>query len=96
MVCTSLACFAGAVAAQQSARPDPANPSAGSQKPVYESAFSSYRPWTEPEFARWRDANEEMGRLNGHLGHVPGSRPSRDGTTPPPKVPAHAERGGRK
>lgn len=76
------AAFAGAAAAQGTARPDPADPKAATpSRPAYESAFKGYRPHSDPEVARWRESNEEMGRLRGHIGHVPGS-------TAPPASPA--------
>lgn len=71
-----LAFFASAAAAQQSARPDPADPSARSPKPVYQSAFADYRPWAEPEVARWRELNDEVGRLGGHVGHAGRAKPA--------------------
>jgi hypothetical protein len=37
----------------------------------YESAFKGYRPYVDPEVTRWRQSNEEVGRLGGHVGHVP-------------------------
>ena len=67
--------FAGSAAAQAPARPDPADPKASAPARAYESAFKAYRPYNEPELARWREANEKMGRLKGHVGHVPGSVP---------------------
>lgn len=65
-----LAGFASAVAAQQTAPRDPANPAAPVPKPAYESAFVGYRPWIEPATGRWREANEEVRWLGGHAGHV--------------------------
>jgi hypothetical protein len=55
-----LALIASAAGAQQ--KPEP-------KKPVYDSAFAGYRPWKEEEPGRWREANDEMGRLGGHAGH---------------------------
>lgn len=72
MSCFALAaCFAGSAAAQNPARLHPADPKAGTPLRPYESAFKGYRPYVAPEVARWRDTNEEMGRLGGHVGHVP-------------------------
>jgi len=85
------AAFAGNAAAQGTARPDPADPkAAASSRAVYESAFKDYRPHTDPQVGRWRESNEEMGRLKGHIGHVPGSVPP----SPAPK-PGPAGQGGR-
>ena len=65
-----LAGFASTVAAQQITRADPGDPAVPVPKPVYESAFAKYRPWTGPAAGRWREANEEVRRLGGHAGHV--------------------------
>lgn len=66
-----LVCLAGSAAAQAPIRPDPAEPRAGAPERPYESAFKDYRPYVDPDLARWRVVNDEMGRLNGHLGHLP-------------------------
>lgn len=82
---TLAACLAGGVFAQSPARPDPADRTpAAPARPAYESAFKGYRPYADPEVARWRESNEEMGRLRGHVGHVPGSVP-RAGAAPASK-----------
>lgn len=84
--------FAGTAAAQGTARPDPADPKAAApSRAAYESAFKDYRPHTDPQVGRWRESNEEMGRLKGHVGHVPGSVPP----APAPK-PGPAGHGGHK
>jgi hypothetical protein len=94
--CIALAmCFAGSAAAQTAARPDPADPKASAPARAYESAFKDYRRYNDPEPARWREANDEMGRLKGHVGHVPGSVPPRSAPaaqTPP----GHTGHGARK
>lgn len=96
MTCLALAaCFAGAAAAQSPARPDPADPKASAPARAYESGFKDYRPYVDPVLARWRDANDEMGRLNGHVGHVPGSVPPR-GASATSKPPADSGHGGHK
>lgn len=46
--------------------------------PVYRSPLSGYRPYRVDEPLRpWKDANDEVGRLGGHMGHV-GSAPTED------------------
>lgn len=41
--------------------------------PLYRSAFEQYRSWGAAETAHsWRQVNEEMGRLEGHGGHLRG------------------------
>ena len=86
---------AGAAGAQSSARPDPADPKAGVPSRPYESAFRDYRPYVDADLSRWRESNEEMGRLGGHVGHVPGSVPPRGAAPQPAKPPAHASHGER-
>lgn len=68
---TLVACVASSAAAQTAARPDPADPKAAVPARPYEPAFRDYRPYVDAEIARWRQSNEEMGRLGGHVGHVP-------------------------
>lgn len=75
---------ASAANAQNAARPDPADPRAATKSRPYESAFKDYRPYREAEVARWREANEEMGRLGGHQGHLPQAA----GTAKPGPKPA--------
>ena len=94
-ICLSLAtCFAGSAAAQNPAQPDPADAKTSVPARPYESAFKDYRPYADAEVVRWREINEEMGRLGGHVGHLPKSP---DATTKPAaKAPAHSGHGGHK
>ena len=94
-ICFTLAtCFAGSAAAQALSPPDPADPKAAAPVRPYESAFKDYRPYVDSDVARWRDVNDEVGRLNGHIGHVP----SQPGTAAKPvaKPPAQGANGARK
>lgn len=90
------AAFAAGAAAQQSARPHPADPGAPAKPPAWESAFEDYRPYEEPAIARWREVNDEMRRLGGHAGHVQGSVPPRDSAPQAAKPGAHSNGGVRK
>ncbi|MCX7960330.1 MAG: hypothetical protein N2653_01985 [Burkholderiales bacterium] len=89
------AAFAAGAAAREVARPHPADPAAGTKPPVHRSAFEDYRPYSEPELARWREANDEVRRLGGHAGHVSGSPPGR-GAAPAGKPAAQEGQGERK
>ena len=94
-ICFALAaCIAGSAAAQAPSRPDPADPKAAAPARPYESAFKDYRPYIDPDVARWREVNDEVGRLNGHLGHVP-QQPG-VGAKPVAKPPAQGGHGGHK
>ena len=91
------ACFAGSAAAQTATRPDPADPKAAIPTRAYESAFKDYRPYADPEIARWRQSNDDMGRLGGHMGHVgPVPRETGAAAKPGAKPPASSIHGGHK
>lgn len=59
-----------ALAADATAVPD--RSSAPRTPPAYVSAFTDYRAWREPTLIPWKRANEEVGRLGGHAGHLRG------------------------
>lgn len=88
------ACFAGSASAQHPARPDSADPKASAPLRPYVSAFEGYRPYVDPEIARWRDVNDEVGKLKGHVGHVP-QQPGAV-AKPAAKPPAQGGHGGHK
>jgi hypothetical protein len=60
---------AGAAAAEKPPAP-PADPKAPAAPSAYRSAFENYRPFAHPEVVPWRRANEEVGTLGGHKGHM--------------------------
>ncbi|MSQ49057.1 MAG: hypothetical protein EXR30_01570 [Betaproteobacteria bacterium] len=88
------ACVAGSTAAQAAARPDPAEPKAAVPVRPYESAFKNYQPYVDPDIARWREVNDEVGRLNGHMGHLP--RQPGSAAKPGAKPPVQDEHRGHK
>ena len=59
---------AGNAVAQSAARPDPADPSVRVPETVYRSAFDDYRRHDLSKQIPWRAANEEVGRVGGHVG----------------------------
>jgi hypothetical protein len=78
---------AGAAAAQQPQRPNPADPKANVPAVEHRSVFEGYRRYAEPEVSGWREMNEEVGRIGGHVGmHRQGGA-----TKPAAKPPAHGE-----
>jgi hypothetical protein len=93
---TLAACVAGSVAAQNSTRPDPADPKAAVPLRAYESAFKGYRPYgdADVEVARWRQSNDEAGGLKGRMGHV--ARETGATVKPGVKLPAPSSHGGHK
>jgi hypothetical protein len=97
-ICFTLAaCVAGSAVAQSTARPDPAESKAAAPAPAYDSAFKDYRPYVDPEIARWREVNQEVGRLKGHVGNV-GHVPQQPGAAAKPaaKPPAQGGHGAHK
>lgn len=79
---------AGAAAAQPAEKPAPADPRARGPVVEYRSVFDDYRRYAEPEVSGWREKNQEVGRIGGHVGmHRPGGA-----TKPEAKPPVHGER----
>jgi hypothetical protein len=64
-----LAMFAGGAAfAQGEGTNDPRAPETRVPALTYQSAFEDYRPYREQELAPWREVNEEVARVGGHIG----------------------------
>lgn len=63
-----IAATAAALAAAQESRPDPRDPKAKVPPLEYRSAFDGYRRYSEPELADWREMNDEVRRIGGHVG----------------------------
>jgi len=67
------------------------SPSEKSAPPVraYVSAFDGYRPLIDEPMRPWRDVNDEVGRLGGHIGHIgsDAGTPDRPGTGSAGTVP---------
>lgn len=95
LVLSLFALVARSAAAQVRAQPGPADAAKPAPAVVYDSAFNGYRPFVDPDPARWREVNDEMGRLNGHAGHLPGSVSPR-GAPGKPKPAADAGHAGTK
>jgi hypothetical protein len=85
-----LAALAPHAAAQQPAsRPHPADPAAPVPAMRYESAFSGYSSFREEPLAPWRNVNDEVARVGGHIGIVGGAGRIGPGTgSPAAKPPA--------
>jgi hypothetical protein len=67
---------AGAAFAQTDAQRNPSDPQQRVPAVEYRSAFSDYRPYREPETAKWREANDQVRALGGHKGHVAKTQPA--------------------
>ncbi len=78
----ALAAHGPLAAAQPAAgRNDPADPAAPAPAFQYESAFEGYRGYRETPLTPWRDVNDEVARVGGHLGIVRAGRDA-SGTAP--------------
>ena len=62
----ALAAAPGVVPAAEPSTSDKSPPPAR----AYVSVFEGYRPLTDEPMRTWRDANDEIGRLGGHIGHI--------------------------
>ena len=69
--------------------PHPADPAAPVPAMRYESAFSGYSSFREEPLAPWRNVNDEVARVGGHIGIVGGAGRIGPGTgSPAAKPPA--------
>ena len=71
--CGTAALIAGAAAAESTSVPHPADPSAAVPAPRYDSAFNGYVRQREEKPAPWRDVNDEVARVGGHIGILRGA-----------------------
>lgn len=74
------------IAAAQSERADPRDAQAVVPGIEYRSAFSDYKRYRDPAIGEWRAANDEVGRLGGHMGHTSAGR-SESSTKPEGHTP---------
>lgn len=51
-------------------------PESPSTPAAFESTFAGYTPFQEHTAGRWREHNDEMGRVGGHAGHLKSSPPA--------------------
>jgi hypothetical protein len=59
---------AGNAGAQSAARPDPADPASRVPEIAYRSAFDGYQKHELSKQIPWREANDEVHRIGGHVG----------------------------
>ena len=58
----------GAFAQQRAPVSGPADPSAKVPPSRHDSAFAGYAPYREEKLAPWREVNDEVGKVRGHIG----------------------------
>lgn len=68
LCCALAAVWLLPAAAQQTERKHPADPTATAPAPAYESAFAGYQPLGTEKPGQWRELNDEVGRVGGHIG----------------------------
>jgi hypothetical protein len=81
-----------AIAQPPAATSNPAN--AGVRVPAvkYESAFAGYAPYREEKLAPWREVNDDVARVGGHIGIFRGAGGASHGAgAPGPVKPAPGE-----
>jgi len=79
----ALAAHGPLAAAQPAAsNTNPADPAAPVPALQYESAFTDYRGFRETPLVPWRDVNDEVARIGGHLGIVRSQGNRNDHVTP--------------
>ena len=86
-------CFAvSAPVAAAADRPPVADPAGTVPAPEYRSAFSTYQPFRDQEPASWRELNDEVGRIGGHIGIFRAEKPAepKAAAKPAPEKPGHA------
>ena len=81
----ALAAHGPLAAAQPAAsNTNPADPAVPVPALQYESAFTDYRGGRETPLAPWRDVNEEVARVGGHLGILRAQSGRTKGAAPDP------------
>lgn len=83
LCCTCAAFWLPPAAAQQSAKNHPADPQAAVAAPAYASAFAGYRPLRDEALASWREVNDEVARVGGHIGMFGGAHAGHGAHTAP-------------
>ena len=86
-------------AAAQQPRPEPTEPAAPVPAFRYESGFDGYRGFRDEPLAPWRELNDDVARIGGHVGIVRGAhggqiRPPAE-AKPEPALPPGGPGGGR-
>jgi len=68
VLATFVALAPPALAQTHSTPPHPGDPAAKVPALKYESAFTGYSPFREEKLVPWREVNDEVGKVRGHVG----------------------------
>jgi hypothetical protein len=74
-----------ALAQTRSPPPHPADPAVKVPAVKYESAFTGYAPFRDEKLAPWREVNDEVGTVRGHVGIFGGAGHGGSGKAGPSK-----------
>ncbi|MGQ0656270.1 MAG: hypothetical protein ACT4P4_29110 [Betaproteobacteria bacterium] len=89
--------IAATAAAQPVGRRSATDPEAPVPPVQYRSALSDYKPFREPEVVNWREVNDEVKGLGGHMGHAVKPKPgAKQEPGQPPQRGAPGGHGGHK
>lgn len=83
------AAFVGATAAAGAQTPAEKTPERSGMLPPYRSAFEGYRPYADEPAAPWREVNETVGRVGGHVGVLRAEEPGASAKPAEPKEQGH-------
>jgi hypothetical protein len=83
---TALACAAAAAGAQTPAKSAVERTVSA---PPYRSAYEGYRPYAEEPAAPWREVNDTVGRVGGHIGVLRAEEADARPKAETPKEPGH-------
>jgi|JRYK01.1.fsa_nt_gb hypothetical protein len=87
LIAAALACAAAAAAvAQEAAQRTSADPAPPGPVPAYHSPFERYRPYAEEPLGAWRELNDTVGRVGGHMGALRAGPPAA-----PPAARSHPQ-----
>lgn len=86
-LCLVAALAAEAAAAQAIKPPHPADAAVPTPAARYDSVFAGYAPFRDEKLAPWREVNDEVARVGGHIGILRGSG-APTARTPLPPQPA--------
>ena len=73
----------GAAMAQQAEGTAPRESATKAPGLTYRSAFEDYRPFRDQQLAPWREVNDDVARVGGHLGILKSSQKPQDGKPAP-------------
>jgi len=87
LCCACAAFWLPLAAAQQPVLTGPTDPQASVPVPSYTSAFAGYQRLRDETLAPWREVNDEVARVGGHMGMFGGAHAGHDIKPAPTAAP---------